>query len=164
MSEEDSQMTAAVELVFSPDLDFVGKVRAFASELSDHSAVPFEWKSQIEVALHEMLENAVKTTRVGQVRVRVQVSRCAGGLEVELRTWNRAPLEHLEELQKAVAAVSAAPDPMGYYLELMRRTALVENGSGLGLGRIRAEAGMNVDVEIEGDRACVTARATMGDA
>jgi hypothetical protein len=43
------------------------------------------------------------------------------------------------------------------------RETVGKAGSGLGLGRIRAEAGMTVACEVTGDRACVIAKGTLGE-
>jgi hypothetical protein len=156
-------VAAGVELVFNPDLDFVGKVRQFVGDLTSNSRATGDWKAQIEIAVHEMLENAVKSTSQGLVKVSMRLLEGPAGLEVELRTENRARANDLRALQSSVDKAQSAADPFAYYLELMRETVGKEN-SGLGLGRIRAEAGMSVACEIEGDRACVIARGTMGDA
>jgi hypothetical protein len=163
MSDEESRVTARVELVFNPDLDFVGKVRQFVGELTSNSRATGDWTAQIEIAVHEMLENAVKSASIGLVKVSMRLLEGPGGLEVELRTENRAKDGDLRALEVSVSRAQAAADPFAYYLELMRATVGKES-SGLGLGRIRAEAGMSVFCEVVGDRACVIARGTMGEA
>jgi hypothetical protein len=54
--------------------------------------------------------------------------------------------------------VVSAPDPAAHYLTLVRRAAKRrDGGSGLGLGRIRAEADLALKYEIEGDTLILTA-------
>src|SRR5690349_16086628 len=92
MTERDSKVAAGVELIFNPDLDFVGKVRQFVGELTANSRATGDWKAQIEIAVHELLENAVKSASEGLVKVSMRLLESPTGLEVELRTENRARL------------------------------------------------------------------------
>ena len=67
--------------------------------------------------------------------------------------------------------MKAAEDPMEHYCSVMRRNAKRQDGSGLGLARIRAEAEMTLDHEVDDELVTIIARtlvplviATGGDA
>jgi hypothetical protein len=47
---------------------------------------------------------------------------------------------------------------MEHYVALMRETSKRKEGSGLGLARLRAEAGMELHLELEGSEVCLTAQ------
>ena len=51
------------------------------------------------------------------------------------------------------------PDPLSYYVSLMHAAAGQVEGSGLGLARVRAEAGMALSLELDGDRVTIWADA-----
>jgi hypothetical protein len=55
----------------------------------------------------------------------------------------------------------AATDPIAYYDRLIRATAPVLGSSGLGLARIRAEAGLDVDCSVSGREVSIVVQATM---
>ena len=61
----------------------------------------------------------------------------------------------------AMARGQAAPDPVAYYDRLIRSTAPIMGTSGLGLARIRAEAGLDVDCTVEGREVSIVVQTTM---
>lgn len=116
-----------------------------------------DWISQVELATHELVENAVKGASKGQVRLRVEVRREGGELKLELRTWNHASVWNFACLRKAAGQVATAGDAEKYHIDLIRHIA-GERGSGLGIGGVAAEAGMKLHCEVNDDEACVVAR------
>ena len=78
-----------------------------------------------------------------------------------MRMWfrNRAPRAEQVELEARFAAMKQFPDPMSYYLSLMHVAAGQVRGSGLGLARVWAEAGMTLSLEVESDRVTIWAEA-----
>jgi len=60
-------------------------------------------------------------------------------------------------LRATLDEVIAAPDAQAHYLTLMRRTAKRVDGSGLGLGRVRAESEMQLTYTIEGENVLLRA-------
>ena len=67
----------------------------------------------------------------------------------------------LREVTRRVSELKAAPDPIAYYDRLIRSTAPVMGMSGLGLARIRAEAGLDVDCSVEGREVSIVVQTTM---
>jgi hypothetical protein len=65
--------------------------------------------------------------------------------------------EHIRPLQGLLERFNKATDPMAHYITLMRETSKRQEGSGLGLARLRAEAGMAVALELDGTQVCITA-------
>jgi hypothetical protein len=54
-------------------------------------------------------------------------------------------------------AIVSAPDAFAHYQRLMRDTARSKDESGLGLARIRAEAEMDLALEVRGSSVALTA-------
>ena len=66
--------------------------------------------------------------------------------------------ERLQKVRVALDEVVSADDPVSLYNRLVRRAAKrTDGGSGLGLGRIRAEADLALSYAIDGDTIAVTA-------
>ncbi len=106
-----------------------------------------------------MLENAIKYSSGGNVALTVEVSPVAGGHQVSVRMANPAPPAHRERLAALIDQLKRAPDPLAFYVSLMRESAARKQGSGLGLGRIRFESEMQLAHAGQGDWVEVTASA-----
>jgi hypothetical protein len=90
----------------------------------------------------------------------IGVRRHQDKLDVAIDTRNRAREEQATSLQRRLDEIAAAPDAAEHYQLLMRRTVKQSEGSGLGLGRIRAEADMSLSCRVLADIVHVYARAT----
>jgi hypothetical protein len=150
---------AYFELSFSPCISLVSMVRRFVTEFYTEVLGDAEVTSRIAIATHELLENGARYALDGITSVRIGVTRVAAGALVSIVTKNRASESHLASVRKMLDEIKAAPDPQAHYLVLMRRTAKRTDGSGLGLGRIRAETDMHLDYRIDGD--VITLRAEL---
>lgn len=148
---------AYMELMFRPNVDLVSVVRRFVTDFYHCVFIDPETSSRLALATHELLENAVKYSITGETRLRVQVTRDVSPCLVSIRTWNDADPGQISALQQAFNGLKAAKDPFDYYQEQMRHTVHREEGSGLGLARIRAETDMTLDCEIMGSTVCVRA-------
>lgn len=140
-------------LVFRPNIKLVSTVRRFTGEFYRRVLVDQELASRLALATHEMLENAVTYANDEETAIRIEVE----GDLLSVRTWNRAAPERLSALKSSIDDVMAAPDPDHYYQEQMLIAAKRNNGSGLGLARIRNEAEMNLSYELDNDRVCIRA-------
>jgi hypothetical protein len=76
-----------------------------------------------------------------------------------LGTENHASTEHRRDLEKRMAALASAADPIAHYDSEIAESARRPFGSGLGLVRIRAEGEMVVDHRIDGERVVVRVEA-----
>lgn len=160
MSPEHARARAPfVDLSFAPSINLVSLVRQFASDFYAEQLGEGDAVSRLALATHEILENAVKYSIDGMTRIRIEYRPEEKGGQVVLQTWNRPRPEHLAVLEQNMAELSAAADPMAHYLTLIKRTSTLPVGSGLGLGRIRAEAEMSVRYVIEGEWLQVIAEA-----
>lgn len=140
--------TPFIEVSFAPSMALVSHVREFASAFYQHTLEDPDLISRLGVATHELLENAVKHSSNGLTRVRIELH--PEPRTISIRTWNRPTSEHLEILKQNLEEIARSPDPGAHYQLLMRRSAKRTVGSGLGLGRIRAEAEFVLRCETHG--------------
>jgi len=120
-----------------------------------------ETTSRLHMAAHELVENVLKYGTTPEVGLEFELERGDVESYVRLRTRNTAAPEQLEEVTRLVTELRAAVDPIAYYDKLIRSTAPVIGMSGLGLARIRAEAGLDVNCSVEGREVSIVVQATM---
>ncbi len=150
------------DLRFSPDVRLVSTVRTFLTELCAHVLESEEATSKIAVTTHELLENAVHYSADGRAELVVRLKTTPTSTTVAIETQNRATPERIALARHALDEVLAADDPTLFYLALMRRAARRTHvGSGLGLGRIRAESDLAVSYIIEDDHVTIRARGVL---
>jgi anti-sigma regulatory factor (Ser/Thr protein kinase) len=149
--------TAHFELSFSPNVSLVSTVRRFVTEFYVQILADAAATSQLAVATHELLDNAVLYSFDGNTTVRIGVKKDAEMVSVTIATRNRASPDNLASVRTRLDELSAAEDPNVYYQKMMRETAKRLDGSGLGLARVRAESDMKIAYEIQGD--CISLRA-----
>lgn len=120
-----------------------------------------ETTSRLHMAAHELVENVLKYGSSPEVGLEFELERGERESVVRLRTRNTAAPERLEEVSRRVSELKGADDPVAYYDQLIRATAPVLGASGLGLARIRAEAGLDVDCCVEGPEVSIVVQAIM---
>jgi hypothetical protein len=152
---ERSVAAASIRLQRLPPAALASSVRQLLSAICQELLDPDETQS-IAMAAHELVENIVKYSAEGMTSFEVELSIRGDQAWVRLRTHNNAAPDHLDDLQRIVDQVSRASDPIAIYDELIEASPRRE-GSGLGLARIRAEAGMDVACIAEGTRITVIA-------
>jgi hypothetical protein len=133
------------ELSFEKKPELVSIVRRFVSDFYDRTLADPDATSRVALATHELLENAVKYSRDGRAKVRIEVSGQGERVRVRIRTRNRANPEDAEHIRRTIDEMMSM-DANVYYLSLMRKNAHRTDGSGLGLARIHAEAEMAMSV------------------
>lgn len=156
---EDLHEDAYCELSFSPNVSLVTTVRRFVSSFYVQVLSDAETTSKLAIATHELLENAVRYSRDGQTSIRIGVRRKGPRVSVQIDTRNRASDNDVETLRKMLTAAAEAGDPDVHYQQLMRESLKRTSGSGLGLGRIRAETDMTIDCVFDGDNVHLKASA-----
>jgi hypothetical protein len=144
-------------LSFRPNTALVSSVRRFVTDVYESWLTP-EMTSQVALASHELLENAVQYSTNGETEVHIEIELGSDGHTVCIRTRNAASPENLDVLRAAFAELDATTDPEAYYQAMMRRTAKRTEGSGLGLARIRAETGLAMTLDIDDDHVSISAR------
>jgi two-component sensor histidine kinase len=153
---------ARLEIEFAPQLGLVTQVRQFVSTFYLQCLGDPEASSRIAVAAHELLENAVKYASHRLARIRIVVERGEDGARtVTIETQNHATPDNLRAASEALDELATSTDAMTCYLKLLDRSAKRAVGSGLGLGRVRAEADMTLSYQIQHDELTVRAHARL---
>jgi hypothetical protein len=159
-----SQIAAArtaVSFSLERSHSLAGKIANWIIDFCQMTVGDMETTSRLHMAAHELVENVLKYGTTPEVGLEFELER--GELEsyVRLRTRNTAAPEQLKEVTRRVTELRAAADPIAYYDRLIRSTASVIGTSGLGLARIRAEAGLDVNCSVEGREVSIVVQATM---
>jgi anti-sigma regulatory factor (Ser/Thr protein kinase) len=76
------------EVSFEKRPELVSIVRRFVSDFYDRTLADPEATSRVALATHELLENAVKYSRDGRAKVRIEVSGRGEKVRVRIRTRN----------------------------------------------------------------------------
>ena len=154
-----SRGPAHIELSFSPSLHLVSIVRRFVSDFCMQILADAEVASQVGLATHELLENSARYSLDRRSTIRVEVEVDQNEAVVTVETKNSAGSEHLTALRSLVDEISSAPDAFLHYQALMARSMKRTDGSGLGLGRIRAESDMALAYVFDDNVVTLRARA-----
>jgi len=138
-----------------------GKIANWLMDFCQMTVNDRETTSRLHMAAHELVENVLKYGSLPEVGLEFELERRDHQDIVRLKTRNTAAPEQLEEVTRRVTELRAAADPIAYYDRLIRATAPVLGMSGLGLARIRAEAGLDVDCSVDGREVSIVVQATM---
>jgi hypothetical protein len=111
---------------------------------------------QIGIAAHELMENAFRYSPATDVALHVLIEDGT----IRITAENDSTPERIAELCAEIEALCAAEDALAHYQRKMEEAVndSRDEGSGLGLARVRWEAKMSVDFRVEGTRVAVSAR------
>ncbi|KYF52485.1 hypothetical protein [Sorangium sp. So ce854] len=132
-------------------------VSSFCGAVLDDANV----SSRFYMAAHELAENITKYSTGPRVSLELALEEDERSHIMKIRARNEASPERLREVEKRLLDLKTAADPLKHYDELITETAMVEGVSGLGLARVRAEGGLDVDYKIEGNELTIIAHAPL---
>jgi hypothetical protein len=145
-------------MALPPTLELVNVVRTFIEEVCRRLLHDALVSSQVAVAAHELIENAVKFSKHGAPELTLEIDADERGRLINISTSNRADPTDVETVRALLEELAAIQDADAYYRELMMRAAVRTDGeSGLGLGRIMAESQMSITGSIDIDRVTICA-------
>lgn len=151
MTDARPRATLAITLSAFPSERIVSAVSKLVSEfcfgLVDDADVAFRF----HMAAQELAENLVKYSDGQQVTIDAELVGSDGAALLRLRAKNRSTPEKIAEVRERLEQLMSTDDPVALYDRLILETAPLEEGSGLGLARIRAEGGFNVDYTVDGN-------------
>ena len=162
VESEQGVIPASFSIRFSPSAKLIVVVRRFVQSFYTRVLEDTEMSSQLALAPHELLENAVKYGTTSDAVLAISVVDAAEerrGYDVDVSIRNSAKPEHLAEAKRVIDALNACDDTFVFYQEQMLIASERETGSGLGLVRIAAEAGMTLQVDIVDDELEIRASA-----
>lgn len=138
-----------LELHFKPDHDLVTVVRRFVADLTQQHLIDPEGTSRIALAIHELLENAVKYATDGETTLRIDVDLDRHPRPVRIALCNRARPEDIAAIGAILDGIARAPCAQKFYQQLLVRRAKVKDRSGgLGLARLCAEGDMKLTCRV----------------
>ena len=141
---------AYVDFHFAPNWELIDPAREFLQKFFAISLKDEQVAGQVGLAAHELMENAIKYSPNDEARVRVEIK---SGDSIRIAVENDALEGHLAVLVAEVEALRAAPDPLAYYQQKMLQSFERTDGkSCLGLARIRCEAEMSLEVEVDASK------------
>jgi len=143
--------TAHFELSFSPNVNLVSTVRRFVSQFYAELLLDGDVTSQLAIATHELLDNAVKYSSDGNTSIRIGISAREGTATIAICTKNRATPENIATARRSLDGLNSAADPHSHFQSLMRDTSRRADGSRLGLARVRTESDMSISYEVAED-------------
>lgn len=155
--DHDRDAVPCFTLSFRPNTALVSTVRRFVLDFYQCCLTP-DLTSQVALATHELLENAVLHSSNGETEVHIEITPLTRGQSVCIRTRNAATPQDVGALHALFAELDAVTNPDEFYQSMMRRSAQRADGSGLGLARILAETQMAMTLEVNGDDVCISAR------
>lgn len=144
-----------VEIAFGPAWwSVIGTTRHFVEGVCRTAFGPDTDGMRVALAAHELLENAVKYGPGPDAPVRCALS--VEPSEIRLAVSNQARPDQVQRLAAHLEAVMDG-DPEAMYMRLMEES-LERETSGLGLARIRCEAGAGLELAVDGPELTLTAR------
>jgi hypothetical protein len=151
----------AVSFSFDRSHSVAGKIANWLIDFCQMTIGDRETTSRLHMAAHELVENVLKYGSSPEIGLEFELERGERESVVRLKTRNTAAPERLLEVERLVGELKQADDPVAYYDRLIRSTAPLIGTSGLGLARIRAEAGLDVDCRVEGPEVSIMVQTTM---
>ncbi len=162
VESEQGVIPASFSIRFSPSAKLIVVVRRFVQSFYTRVLEDSDMSSQLALATHELLENAVKYGTTDDAVLAISVADAGegrAGYEVDVSIRNSAEPEHIAEAKRVIEALNACEDTFVFYQEQILIASERETGSGLGLVRIAAEAGMNLQLDIDDDELEIRASA-----
>lgn len=136
-----------MSLVFRDRSKFLASTRQLVADICKEYLEPCDGTSHVLMAFNELLENVVKYSSNGRSSVDFNLLVLEQTPTVRMCTQNLVPAERVAGVQQLLERVVGTPDPGRYYDEMIE-TCGQRPGSGLGLIRIRAEAGLGLSFSV----------------
>jgi anti-sigma regulatory factor (Ser/Thr protein kinase) len=157
--DEDDSLLLGLSVLAAPEV--VSPVRRFVAAALRRALRNDDLAWRMELATHELLDNASKYGQRRLVHLRITREDCQGGTALRLTLDNKSEPQHIGRLERLVTAMGDATDPMRHYLGLMKDEP-PEGSLALGLARLRAEGELNLDLQVNGDRVAVSVWTELG--
>jgi hypothetical protein len=140
-----------IRLSFFPSEQLVSAISRLVSDFCQIGVRDLDISARFHMAAHELAENITRYSSSSRVSLEVELIEKDGVRTLSVRTRNQASPDRLAEVEKRLKELKATDDPVGFYDRMIEETAPLDGISGLGLARIRAEAGLDFDYVIDGD-------------
>ncbi len=149
----DTGAEAVLFLRMHPSWVVVDDIRNFVETFCANACPEAEREGQLALATHELVQNAIANAVSPDIEVKLELDRRAGRVGVSVS--NDAHEDQIEVLKTRLASACAHENPLQGYLAAMREDP--HSRGGIGLARIRFEAALELDLEVEGARITIHA-------
>jgi hypothetical protein len=142
---ESGSRAGIVELFIrmNPPWVFIDEIRRFVESFCACATIGADRESQVSLAVHELMQNAVPHARGQEVELDLELDPLAGHIVV--RVTNACSEEAYAALAGRIETMYREPDALRAYLRTMKDQPGLARG-GLGLARVRFEAQMDIRV------------------
>jgi anti-sigma regulatory factor (Ser/Thr protein kinase) len=138
----------------TPPWVFIEELRRFTQSFCACACADHGRETQLALAVHELMQNAVPQAHGEDVELALELSRERD--LVAIRVSNRCDDEDYQALRDRVERMNREPDALEHYVRIMRESSYPGRG-GLGLARVRFEAQLELSVRREAGRVVVEA-------
>ncbi len=159
MGEPNQHARLFVSLTFTPDEHLVTAVSRLVSDFCRTLMASMDTAWRFYMAAQELAENITKYSTSGDVTLQVELEEVDGAHVMRVFARNQAAPEQLAAVSKRLAEIKESTNPTALYDRIAREIAPHGDISGLGLARIRAEAGLDLDYQIEGNELTISVQA-----
>src|SRR5690606_26506312 len=159
----DSRPRAVLTITMSsfPSARVVGAVSRLVSEFCYSLVDDPDIVARFHMAAQELAENLAKYSSGPDVSISAELLGSDTSAVLRLMARNRGTPEQLRDVECRLREIQSAEDPVELYDRLIREVAPLDDVSGLGLIRIRAEGGLNVDYAIEGNELTISVHSSV---
>jgi hypothetical protein len=156
---EDKNISLFICLSFFPSESLVSAISRLVSDFCQIGLRDLDISSRFHMAAHELAENITKYSTDARVSLEVELAETDGVHVLSVTTRNHTSPDRLLEVAKRLEEIKFTNDPNELYDRMIEESAPLDGVSGLGLARIRAEGGLELDYRIEGDELTVVVHA-----
>jgi anti-sigma regulatory factor (Ser/Thr protein kinase) len=147
MTTTDHTDGAVLFLRLEPTWAIVDDIRQLVAMFCATTGAAPERQEQLALAAHELVQNAVSHATSGDIEL--ELSLDAATDRVAVSVTNRAHADQIAVLRTRLARALAPETPLDAYLAAMREDP--HSRGGIGLARIRFEAGLELSVDVRGE-------------
>lgn len=161
MNQVEPSASLAVTFSAFPSERMVGAISRLILEFCKGLVDDSDVADRFHMAAQELAENLVKYSSGPRVSLKAELRTLADGAVLEIQAKNQSSREQLFQVEKRLAELTTTDDPVKLYDRLILESAPSDEGSGLGLARIRAEGELDVDYSIDGDELTISVHSSV---
>ncbi len=161
MSVSQARATLEVTMSSFPSSRIAAAVSRLVSEFCRSLVDDEDVAARFHIAAQELAENLVKYSSGPMVSISADLISADDSAVLRLQAKNQSSPQQLEAVEARLKELKNAQNPVELYDRLISESAPLDDVSGLGLARIRAEAELEVDYTIENNELTIAVHATV---
>lgn len=153
MATMEHTHAAVLFLRLEPTWVMVDHIRHLVEDFCARTFADASRQDQLALAAHELIQNAIAHTTSPEIELELDLDRASDRVIVSVT--NGARPDQIDVLRARLAQTLAHPDPLVAYVSAMREDP--HSRGGIGLARVRFEAGLDLSLEVHGERVTIHA-------